>query len=298
MASGSQAREVGVQKELLEILIEAGADINAHDGLAVYAALIHGETESASILGEHDALLDLRFAAGLGKVEEMGRFFTEAGGLRSDARSSHRRRLYYERKVLVREHTAPEGNERGTGEEAELPDMTYDEILIEALAFAAINRQLDATRFLVDRGADIDGMPARLHSGGSTPLHLVCTSMARDTPEIVAFLLDSGADPTRRDETGVGATPPDWAVHNGLPNCVAVFVERDLIDGDSHLRHAVTQLLESIPRRRERRLAVVKILLEARADPTRSADDGWTAVDTARTSGDEEVVRLLEEYPR
>ena len=279
VASGSQAREAGVQKELLEILIEAGADV---DGLAVYAALIHGETEGASTLHEHGARLDLRFAAGLGNIEEMRRFFTDGGRLRPDARISHRRRPYYEREAL----------------EDELPEMTHDEILIEALAFAVMNRQLEAAQFLVNCVADINGMPARLHGGGHTSLHFVCTSLARATPEIVAFLLDNGADPTRRDETGVGATPPQWAVHNGLPTCVAVFVEYAVIEGDTHLRQAVTQLLESIPQRREKRLAVVKIMLEANADPTRSADDGWTAVEAARTSGDKELVGLIKQYLR
>ena len=97
--------------------------------------------------------------------------------------------------------------------------MTAAEILVEALAFAVINRQQEAARFLLDRGADINGMPARLHGGGQTPLHLACTSMARATRTMVAFLLEQGADAARLDEAGVRATPPQWAVHNGLPEC-------------------------------------------------------------------------------
>ena len=66
--------------------------------------------------------------------------------------------------------------------------MSAAEILIEALAFAVLNRQQEASQFLVNRGADINGMPGRLHSGGHTQLHFACTSMARATGEIITYL--------------------------------------------------------------------------------------------------------------
>ena len=47
--------------------------------------------------------------------------------------------------------------------------------------------------------------------------------MARASYDLVAALLDWGADPARKDETGTAATPPQWAVHNDLPECVAAF---------------------------------------------------------------------------
>lgn len=216
VASGSAAREAGVQKELLEVLIDTGADVNAHDGLATYAALIHGETEAAATLHQHGARLDLRFAAGLGIIEKMESFFIEEGELRPGARSSHQRRPYYERSILRGGQVVPhKGTDRETVEEDELPTMTNYEILVEAFAYAIINRQLEAAQILLDRGVDIDAMPARCHGGGQTPLHFACGSIARGGVGTVEFLMERGSDLTIRDCGPAGATPLQWAIHNG-----------------------------------------------------------------------------------
>ena len=163
VASGRAAREAGVQIALLETLIEGGAKVDASEGLAMYAALIHGETEAAAALHAHGARLDLRFAAGLGKIDLMQSFLAEDGTLKSVARWSHRRRPYYERGVGVPPGVA--------GEQSELPDMTDAEILAEALAYAVVNRQLEAMRWLLDHGVDPNVKPARFH-GGQRVLHL------------------------------------------------------------------------------------------------------------------------------
>lgn len=224
---------------------------------------------------------DLRFAAGLGLVDDMAMFFTADRTLETDARRGNARRPYFERRIT------------GAKAESSPEPMTAAEILVEALAFAVINRQQEAARFLLDRGADINGMPARLHGGGQTPLHLACTSMARATRTMVAFLLEQGADAARLDEAGVRATPPQWAVHNGLPECVSAFLARTAIDAQDHLRHAVTQAQEANPRRRDRRLEVVRLLIEAGADPSQPGADGWTAAEAAQSAEDSELTAIL-----
>ncbi len=71
----------------------------------------------------------------------------------ADARRSHGRRPYYERGVNA---NSDAGNETDL---AELPQMTEREILVEALAYAVTNHQLDAARLLLDRGADVNARP-------------------------------------------------------------------------------------------------------------------------------------------
>ena len=227
---------------------------------------------------------DLRFAAGLGLVDDMAMFFTADRTLETDARRGNARRPYFERRIT------------GAKAESSPEPMTAAEILVEALAFAVINRQQEAARFLLERGAEFNGMPARLHGGGQTPLHLACTSMARATRTMVAFLLEQGADAARLDEAGVRATPPQWAVHNGLPECVSAFLARTAIDAQDHLRHAVTRAQDANPRRRDRRLEVVRLLIEAGADPSQPAQssaDGWTAAEAAQFAKDSELTAIL-----
>jgi ankyrin repeat protein len=76
-----------------------------------------------------------------------------------------------------------------------------------ALAWAAVNDHADAVRQLVELGADPDqrgtfGGPS--HGEGVTALHLAAQAGSRDA---VAALLDLGADPTLRDRLHDG---PAW----------------------------------------------------------------------------------------
>ena len=71
---------------------------------------------------------------------------------------------------------------------------------------------------------------------------------------------------------------------------------RTAIDAQDHLRHAVTQAQEANPRRRDRRLEVVRLLIEAGADPSQPAQssaDGWTAAEAAQFAKDSELTAIL-----
>ncbi|MGI9479426.1 MAG: hypothetical protein ACR2PI_22175, partial [Hyphomicrobiaceae bacterium] len=67
VASGRVARESGVQAELIETLIRAGADANG----AVKAALGHREVAAAECLDRCGADLTLQLAAGLGRTADV-----------------------------------------------------------------------------------------------------------------------------------------------------------------------------------------------------------------------------------
>jgi ankyrin repeat protein len=66
VASSSVARESGVQRELIDVLCEAGADPHA----ATYAPLLYGEFDAVEALIEHGARVDVIVASGTGRLSE------------------------------------------------------------------------------------------------------------------------------------------------------------------------------------------------------------------------------------
>jgi ankyrin repeat protein len=77
-----------------------------------------------------------------------------------------------------------------------------------ALHFAAFFRQPEATRLLVEHGADLEARAAAF--GDVTPLHSACASGERESARI---LLEHGADPNVRQQGGF--TPLHAAAQNG-----------------------------------------------------------------------------------
>jgi uncharacterized protein len=77
-----------------------------------------------------------------------------------------------------------------------------------ALHFAAFFRQPEATRLLVERGADLEAVSPTF--GDVTPLQSACASGERESARI---LLEAGADPNVRQQGGF--TPLHAAAQNG-----------------------------------------------------------------------------------
>jgi len=72
-------------------------------------------------------------------------------------------------------------------------------VLDHALHYAVYGGHRAAAVFLLERGADIDARPKGGFwddFGGMTPLHM---GVWVDQPDLVAFLLERGADPTLTD---------------------------------------------------------------------------------------------------
>mmetsp|Transcript_115 Transcript_115/g.286 ORF Transcript_115/g.286 Transcript_115/m.286 type:complete len:656 (-) Transcript_115:88-2055(-) len=96
------------------------------------------------------------------------------------------------------------------------------------LRFAALACRGDLVRELVAAGADVEvplsaAWPEFDFLAGETILHRLCR--LRDAPEIVALLIDAGADPLRRD-AATGLTPLHLAFAGGHPMLIQYFVSR------------------------------------------------------------------------
>jgi ankyrin repeat protein len=218
----------GNHPQMARTLLAAGArpDVfgRGDGGTPLIVALFWGHREVAEVLAEHGVHpRNLRAAAGLGRVELIDEL---AGTPQAGAD-----RAFYR----------PHG-----GFPAWEPTDDPQEVLDEALAWAARSDRVDALDALVAHGARVDadvyrgtaltwaaasGRAAAVrrlvalgadpsgrttfggptHGKGTTPLHHAAEC---GHVEAVAALLEAGADATIRDELYDG-TPADWAGHFG-----------------------------------------------------------------------------------
>jgi len=218
---------------LVEALLAAGADprLEAYGegGTPLAVALFWGHREAADALAARGVCPpNLRVAAGLGNLERVRACFAPDGALAEEGASG---RGFY------RPHTGfpawqPSGHRQEVLDEAlvwaakadrveVLPELVARGANVNAdpyrgtpLAWAAANGRLGAARWLLDHGAELDragtfGGPS--HGEGVTALHLAAQA---DRPEMVQLLLDRGANPSLTDGLYAG-TPRGWAEHEG-----------------------------------------------------------------------------------
>lgn len=218
---------------LVRLLLDAGApaDVSARGdgGTPLIVALFWGHREAAELVAERGVFpRNLRAAAGLGRLDLIDELVAPDGALAPEA-GAHR--------AFYRPHS---------GFPAWGPSDDPQEILDEALSWAARNDRVEALGMLVARGADVDAevnrgtaltwaaasgrTPAirRLlalgadpnnrgtfggpeHGDGTTALHHAAEGGHLDA---IRALLHAGADPTVRDAI-YDSTPAGWAEHFG-----------------------------------------------------------------------------------
>ena len=187
--------------DLARLLLAAGArtDLSARGdgGTPLIAALFWGHREVAELLGHEPG--NLRAAAGLGDVELVRALVgTPAAG-------AHR--AFYR----------PHG-----GFPVWQPTDDAQEVLDEALVWAAKSGRLDAIRLLVELGARVDADPYR-----GTPL---AWAAVNGRVEAVRALVELGADPNQRGtfggpSHGQGVTAIQLAAQSGKRDAVVALLE-------------------------------------------------------------------------
>ena len=187
--------------ELARLMVAAGArtDLSARGdgGTPLVAALFWGHREVVALLGREP--LNLRVAAGLGDLELIGQL---AGTLRAGAH-----RGFYR----------PHG-----GFPAWAPSDDPQEVLDEALVWAAKSDRVDAIGRLVDLGARVDADPYR-----GTALTWAAVN---GRVHSIRMLVGLGADPNRRGtfggpDHGEGVTAIHLAAQAGERDAVLTLLE-------------------------------------------------------------------------
>ena len=228
--------------ELASLLLAAGArpDLEAHGsgGTPLAVALFWGHREATARLAEEAlAPRNLRIASALGDAGLVRACFDDAG--RPTVAACAGRGFY-------RPHSGfPAWRQAGEPQE----------VLDEALTWAARSGRTEAMPLLIERGAHIDADPYR-----GTPLIWAAWAGRVDA---VRWLLDHGADPNRR------------ATFGGLSHGQGVTAIHLAAQND--------------------RVAVIELLLERGADPSiEDALYGGPALGWARHGGARRAVELLE----
>jgi ankyrin repeat protein len=187
--------------ELARLLLDAGArtDLFARGdgGTPLIAALFWGHREVAELLGREPR--NLRVAAGLGDLEEIS-------ALAGTPRAGAHRGFY-----------RPHG-----GFPAWQPGDDPQEVLDEALAWAAKAGRVDAIRLLVELGARVD---ADVYRG--TALTWAATNGRTDA---IRTLIELGADPNQRGtfggpSHGRGVTAIHLAAQSGQRDAVVALLD-------------------------------------------------------------------------
>jgi ankyrin repeat protein len=212
----------GNDRELAELLLAAGArtDLCARGdgGTPLIAALFWGHRDVVDVLGLEPR--NLRVAAGLGLVDLIDElvgahraFYRPHGGFPAWQPADDPQEILDEALVWAAKSGRVDAIERlvrlGAGLDADPYRGT-------PLSWAAANGRVAAIRRLVELGADVNargtfGGPD--HGQGVTALHLAAQSGQVDAVEA---LLELGADPTIRDAMHHG-TPAGWARHGCNP---------------------------------------------------------------------------------
>jgi len=152
---------------------------------------------------------------------------------------------------------------------------------------ATLGHRTDAVQALVDAGADVDLRDNRLDN-------VFLYAGAEGLLDILRIANEAGADPALTNRYGGIAIIP--ACERGHVEVVRYLLEESDVDVDHVNRLGWTALLEAIilsdggAAHRE----IVRMLLEAGADPDLADGDGVTPLAHARSRGFDEIVALLE----
>jgi ankyrin repeat protein len=226
----------GNSVRLAEVMLAAGGrtDISARGdgGTPLIAALFWGHREVTPLLGLEPG--NLRVAAGLGLVDMIAElagtaaagahraFYRPHGGFPAWQPSDDPQEVLDEALVWA----AKSGRVEAFQPLVDLgADVNADPYRGTALTWAAVNGHAGAVRALVDLGADVDrlgtfGGPD--HGCGVPAINIAAQAGRTDA---VQALLDLGADPTIRDAIHGGAAD-GWAEFGGHPKLAALLRER------------------------------------------------------------------------
>ena len=248
-------------------LVEHRADVNASDGKPLATALHHFRHDIAAYLIEHGAQATIMQHIALGREREVGEFLSnefDDSGINEmlEAAQKHRRVKVVE--LLRRASSA------------------YD--FYAAAAIGDIERIRAA---IVDNPNIVHGKNPR----NERPVLLHAAMAGQD--EVVAWLLDHGADPSVTDNAGMNllhaACQGSEGGHDST-STVQLALDRG-IDINSTFRRGMTALHCATWLRSAE---TVQLLLDRGCDPDKKDDRGNRAIDFCGTRHHEQVRRILQ----
>jgi len=303
-------------KEIITVLIKRGADLNVRSkdgGTPLHVALRWGDTDTAKLLLEHKAEVDLCAACALGRMEQAKAGLAAEGEqvivkrvldwtpLHWAARYGH---IEIARLLLSKGADAKASSSGWTplhsaGACGSVPCIR---LLLDAgadvnaasqdggrtaLDLAAQGSHVEAVKELLAKGARLDAHWD--HRG--TPLH---RAAERNDRKLVEILLAAGADinsRTRREQFGGEVTPLFVAVAGGRDDVAKLLIGKGA-DVNARSAFGSTPLHSAAALGN---LEMVKLLIEKGADVNPAQQGGFTPLDCAQEKGHREVVDFLKQ---
>ena len=248
---------------LVRLLLERGADVNTaeatHQQTALMWAVAEGHSEIVQLLLAKAADVGARTPARRNRIAVSGQFASGecclpnyVGGFTPLLFAAQQGRIETARLLL--EAGAKVNDTAADGSSALVLAIDSAPVVSERVtrtALAAHAEQEAMARFLIDRNADVN-----LRGAGRTALH---SAVQRKMPAIVRLLLAKGADPNARLERRLPAVSRDVGLQNGLDvnalGATPFWLAASY--GDAQM---------------------MRMLLEAGADPTLTSADRTTAL--------------------
>jgi len=261
---------------LAPVLLAFGADPEAKFGQSGHTPLSWAVTCNslafAKTLVQLGVKPDLFCAAGIGSVEHVRALFDERGRLRPNAVRTGSTRY------------------SSNGTRLPCPPQTPAEQIADALYMASRNGHIDVASFLLTKQPELS---FKAYLGG-TPLHWAYYAGSR---AIIELLLQAGADPSARDDVhhctprafGI-CVPANWSAY--IPPMIDKVRARlaedptlaNLQDGGTSPLHEAANAGNA---------EVVRLLLDAGADPTLRNGAGKTPLEVASERGHAGVAEVL-----
>jgi len=284
---------------VVEALLDSGAAVNGvdDDGVPMAYAMHFAFRDIAELFAQRGARLDMRFAAGLGKLGTVKNFFDSDGSLKAGAGAL----------------ADPYGLERKQqGQSAFRCERTRANILSQALYFACVHNELEVADFLLERGADINAIVPGLDVK-ATILHRVASlGVIEPRLRIIRFLLDRGASLSARDQE-FHSTPIGWADHCKRYDMFQLLIDhagihdlvlydrieqlRASLEADSSLAQARDSLgstpLHYLHRDLKHSIEIIDSLVAHGADVNARNNAGLTVIETVRKAGTTDMIEHL-----
>jgi len=212
--------KAGVQNELIDALLNHGARLDDPQGAGnqhnlVTGCLANGRGEAAEYLASRGAPLDLRGAAGIGRLDVVKTYFNDVGSLNAKATEAHLKNAFVWACGYGRTEVADFLLDRGIDVDARYQSHGCGHT---ALHLAVYHAHAEIARILIRRGASINVTD---ETWGTTPLLWALHAWSQDpTPpieryyDVVAMLVAAGAtvkpellerDKVRADSKMLGA---------------------------------------------------------------------------------------------
>jgi hypothetical protein len=187
VATSIHPEQAGLQQELMKLLLQHGASLDAP---LVNACLANGRVRAAEFLGGLGAQLDLESAAGLGRLDVVSSFYDDKGNLHSRVNAEQRDRGFFWACEYGRNDVIAFLLLHGACLESS------DNAGQTPLHWAVIGGHIDTINLLLARDADLE----KKNSYGGTPLGQALWSALNNSEEmhatylaVVKTLINAGA---------------------------------------------------------------------------------------------------------